>query len=316
MSVTLRSSIPEVPVKTFEAAASDNRISTVLGLLPTSLRSRLVPFGRVRRSVSLGNISMLEPPFAVSPTPKSRPVSSGTTLVSDGDLAERYMGDEGMHSDLSACSSTLEEPSGINWRYAHQGIGLTGIAADARREDESESFERKAYVDGVTYLLRGLPTDLDEYEADLIRSALPSRCAAQEVVLSRSGVATPMPGSGLPKSLVHRLVQMIVLNLFLLMHFLLPYIITIFKSAAKVERKYKISETIVGHGMDCFNAAGRHFGRVAEVVLSDGRPEQGASGTFSWAVEEITRGISDGVGEGLVVTRHRDYGERRTSSYS
>lgn len=195
---------------------------------------------------------------------------------------------------------------------------MTGIAADASREDESESFERKAYVDGVTYLLRGLPADLDEYEADLIRAALPPQLASREVMVSRSGAATPLAGPGFPKSLVHRLVQVTVLNLFLLAHFLLPYIITILKSAAKVERKYKISEMIVGHGMNCFNAAGKHCGRLAEVVLStnntgDGRPEPGVSGTFSWAVEEITRGISDGVGEGLIVTRLKDSGQRQAS---
>lgn len=193
---------------------------------------------------------------------------------------------------------------------------MVGIAADARREEESESFERKAYIDAVTYLLRGLPEDLDEYEADMILSALPTQLASNEVVLSRPSVASPLAGYGLQKSLLHRLVQMVVLNLFLLTHFLLPYIITILKSAAKVERKYKVSETIVGHGMNCFNAAGRHCGRVAEVVLaaSDGRPEQSVSGTFSWAVEEVTRGISDGVGEGLVVTRLKDSGERENSS--
>lgn len=137
-------------------------------------------------------------------------------------------------------------------------------------------------------------------------------------MLSRSGVATPLAGPGLPKSLVHRLVQMIVLNLFLLAHFLLPYIVTILKSMAKVEREYKISEMIVGHGMNCFNAAGKHCGRLVEVVLSannggDGRSDQSVSGTFSWAVEEVTRGISDGVGEGLIVTRPKDSGQRQTS---
>lgn len=187
---------------------------------------------------------------------------------------------------------------------------------DASREDESEAFERKAYVDGVTYLLRGLPADLDDYEADLIRTALPAQLASREVLLSRSGMATPVTSTGIPKSIVHRLVQILALNLFLLAHFVLPYIVAILKSAAKVERKYKISETIVGHSMNCFNAAGKHCERVAEVVLStgDGRPEQGVGGTFSWAVEEVTRGISDGVGEGLMVMRSKDSGQRQSTS--
>lgn len=126
--------------------------------------------------------------------------------------------------------------------------------------------------------------------------------------MSRSGVASPELGSEAPRSMVHRLVQSIVLNIFLLLHFLLPYIIVMLKSAASVERKYKISEAIVGRSRDCFTAAGRSCAHVAEVAFktNDGRVGQGVSTIFMWTVEEVTRGISDGIGEGLLVTRLKE----------
>lgn len=110
------------------------------------------------------------------------------------------------------------------------------------------------------------------------------------------------------KTIVHRLVQAIVLNIFLLATLVLPYVVIVVKSVARVERRYKVSEAIVGRSVSCFKAAGRHCARAAETVLTanDGKLGQGVSSSFAWAVEEVTRGISDGVGEGLAVTRWKE----------
>lgn len=222
--------------------------------------------------------------------------------------------------------------SGINWKFANQGTlppfsllednryqpelgtNLIGIAADTSADEGTEDFERKAYLDGLTYLLRSLPSDLDAYERNQIRTALPVRLTLKDRSAAKSGASTPYSTTGTQKSIVHRLVQAVVLNLFLLLHFTLPYVVTVLKSAASVERKYKVSEAIVCHGMSCFNAAGRHCAKAAEVVwtASESQVGQGVSSSFAWAVEEVTRGISDGVGEGLVATRARD-SERESS---
>ena len=101
---------------------------------------------------------------------------------------------------------------------------------------------------------------------------------------------------------------MLVVNLLLFIHFILPYAIMMLKSAATLERKYKVSETLVGHGMTFFNAVGRRGTHIVEVVLSaaDGRSKEGAPGVATWLLEEVTRGVSDGLGEGLFMVKYKE----------
>lgn len=192
------------------------------------------------------------------------------------------------------------------------------MAADAGAEGQTTDFERRAFVDGLTYLLRGLPSDLDVYETEQIKSALPSQVnISMEKERRRSEsldgarplskdrhTADQWPSHG-HRSLVHRAVQLLVANLFLAIHFALPYLIFMIKSAASIERRYKVSETVVGHSLNLAGVAGRQCSQLAGAVLSmnDGKVGQGLSRAVAWTVEEVTRGISDGVGEGLVVTR-------------
>ena len=185
---------------------------------------------------------------------------------------------------------------------------MISIASDAHSYEDNDVLERKAYLDGLNYMLRSLPSNLSVYEIDQIQEALPHRLTIREVNHVRSGTTTPAAGQDMPKSIVHRLVHAFVLNVFLVVHFLLPYIMVILKSAASVERKYKVSEAVVGHSMNCFNAAGRQCARVVEVALkaNEGKVGREVSSTFAWTIEEVTRGVSDGLGEGFHTTRLRN----------
>jgi hypothetical protein len=181
---------------------------------------------------------------------------------------------------------------------------LIGIAADETAEG-NETFQRKAYLDGLDYLLRSLPPDLDVSEAEQIKAALKTKLARRDGPRSRSGASTPDLETARPNSLVHRLVQLYVLYAILVIRFIMPYVIIIFKAVTSVERKYKLSEAMLGHGLSCFNALGRYCARVAQLFLTanGGNVGRRVSSSFEWTMEEVTRGISDGVGQGLVDTR-------------
>lgn len=204
------------------------------------------------------------------------------------------------------------------------GTSLVGIAAEANDTDDAV-LGRKAYVDGLTYLLKSLPTDLNVHEAEQIRSALPGQVSQrweEESRLERqqhqqqlgvddyygSGPGSPGGYRRQHKSTVHRVVQALVLNAILLVHLVLPYLALLLRAAVSVERRYHMSETLIGHGVSAVNVAGRQCARAAEVVLATASPGSDVSSTFAWAVEEITRGVSDGLGEGLLMTRLRDGG--------
>jgi hypothetical protein len=190
------------------------------------------------------------------------------------------------------------------------------MAAETGAEGQSGDLERQAFVDGLTYLLRSLPPDLDMYETEKIRSALPpqlyDKCNNPMDMGSGQGEAVPGGGGAYSqqhnrhdRSLIRRIVQLVVVYTFLFAHFILPYLVLLLRSAASIERRYKVSEMVMANGMSLASAAGRRCSQLAGVVLNldEGRVGQGLSRAVAWTVEEVTRGISDGVGEGLVVTR-------------
>ena len=128
---------------------TESRISTVIGLLPTSLQSRMGPFRQFRRSVSLGNLRTTGELDGAPAASKKRPASmGGTTMLADGDVAMEKRGNgcsQPETSELGAVVSRkpssrdaeIPPTSGINWRFAHQGTfeDLQGWRLNDRAHD-------------------------------------------------------------------------------------------------------------------------------------------------------------------------------------
>jgi hypothetical protein len=189
------------------------------------------------------------------------------------------------------------------------GVNLIGVAADSGVEGPNALFERKAYVDGLTYLLRALPPDLDDYESEQIRVALPADLALCDQRLDQSRpLAWREDDAEVPRSFIHRLVQMTVAHVFLIVHFILPYVLLLLRFGMRVERRYRVSETIVEQSIGMLHVIGRHCTHAAETVFrgSDGKAGQRLSSAVIWLAEEVTRGVSDGVGEGLMMTKTKE----------
>lgn len=158
----------------------------------------------------------------------------------------------------------------------------------------SPSFERKAYIDGVSYLLKALPQDLDESELAVIRRSLP------KPIDEANGQARLANGPENP-NLLHRSIQRVVVKIFILLHLVMPYIIFFFQQAAQLERKYKVSKQVVGQAMDLANAFGRGSVTLSGAIynMGDGKVGHALAGACSWALEGVAGGLSDGVGEGI-----------------
>lgn len=176
-------------------------------------------------------------------------------------------------------------------------------------DDHDVAFERKAYVDGITYLLKGLPHDLDGTEVRQMRSALPAELAVSEASAPRSTNVAAQPVQFGQRSLLHRSVQTVVLNLVLLLHFLLPYCMLLVKQGARLERKYKVTEQVVSCGRGLVNAIGRHSVSFTESMseFNDGRVGQSLLEALAWTVNGVSQGISDGVGQGLLMVGSKGF---------
>lgn len=192
---------------------------------------------------------------------------------------------------------------------------MSGSHETARQPTTSFSaaFERKTFLDGVEYVLKAVPEDLTEQERARLLASMPSSLLAgtdahdQRNSLSSCGYSrsSPSPEQGKqPKSLLHRLVQTIVLHMFVLAHFALPYIVLLVRLAARVEREYNVSANVMSAGVGFANTLGSQGLRVTGIICSmgDGRVGEVLADGVTWVLEGFTAGLTDGVAEGLAVT--------------
>jgi hypothetical protein len=94
---------------------------------------------------------------------------------------------------------------------------------------------------------------------------------------------------------------MTVANLIFVLSFMLPYLMYLIRHIARMERKYKVFETVVGHGLSFVNSIGKQSLSLTETMcqMNDGKVGQVLLEAFIWTVDGVARGISEGLGEGL-----------------
>ncbi|KAM0277101.1 hypothetical protein ACHAQH_006045, partial [Verticillium albo-atrum] len=233
--------------------------STVLSLLPTSLQSRLPPLRSVRKSVSMqtcqssmtNRTSAHEP---TTPTPKPRGSPQKRSLIADSPSQVSYAST--LVDEDSMDSAPPSPSSGVHWRYAQQGLSLLSVAQDeARQPLASSDFERKAFLDGAEYIIKALPTDLSTQELDRLRTSAP-----RGLVFAPCGCASSTSSSRChsphgrsasarrQRSLLHRWVRAAVVQMFVLVHLALPYVVLLVRLAARAEREYNISQNVASAG--------------------------------------------------------------------
>ena len=168
---------------------------------------------------------------------------------------------------------------------------------------EDTNFERKVFIDGVAYLLQGLPNDLDANEVDQVRRALPPSLQVADASTARLHLKSGSDGSKSGRSFLHRTVHLLVSNLILILGVLLPYLVLLFRLLARTERRYKVSEKIVGYGLDMANSVGQQSLSMGEVMCkaNNGQLGRAVIGGLVWFVEGVSKGVSDGVGDGLMM---------------
>ncbi|KAG7420329.1 hypothetical protein Forpe1208_v003584 [Fusarium oxysporum f. sp. rapae] len=225
---------------------------------------------------------------AVCPRPMSRVLSSESV---DDDKAIR--GSSGAKSHIRH----------VDHKFT-LGTSLVNISVDGGRPavaEEDVTFERKAFIDGVTYLLKALPRDLDVCELRRIQSALPEDVAHLDQAAVQQGDGLIQSASGRPRSILHRSVQITVVSLIFVLSFMLPYLMYLIRHIARMERKYKVFETVVGHGLSFVNSIGKQSLSLTETMcqMNDGKIGQALLEAFIWTVDGVARGISEGLGEGL-----------------
>lgn len=308
------------------------RSSMIYQVLPAMVSSHLPTIPSIRRSISeirdrrlhSKSSSMSELPLPGTPPPgyTSRP-SSGTVSPNRRSLVEPDLDfaddvSERPSSSMSAnpppFAATYESKTGINWKYAGQGVNLMTLA---HRESSLPHYgldetppvlTRQLYLHGVTYLLRGLPSDLTPEELLSLQAATPQSLADSHA--DSAGYAlVPRSTQGQVQhnvapqdaSVLHRITATLVLQTFILIQFLLPYIKIFLAHAYQFEREHQITRRFVNGSITTVDDIGRRSLRLSQTIcqMNDGKVGQAINEMTIWWVRGVTGGVQQGFEEGL-----------------
>ncbi|KAK6591655.1 hypothetical protein H4I96_12211 [Botrytis cinerea] len=307
--------------------------SMLYSMLPNIVQSRLPRIPSIRKSVDIyGFVSgrKSESTLSGANTPGSISSSSTTTLInerssisSDGET-DSYFLDESHSSDeefpqllkngqLQAIEF-FETNSGIAWKFANQGYNLLALALEEssaisqNTRFSNTSLARQLYVHGLTYLLRALPSDLSTEEKISLQSAMPAEMVESLQEESHTGENSQDSNTGEPPSVLQKSIAAIIIQLFILFQFILPYLKHLLTSAYQYDRTHKISEKVLSRGIVTVDTIGKSGLAVTGAVygMSDGKVGQAITDAVAWAVEGVTGGLHEGVSEGLIMLGARN----------
>jgi hypothetical protein len=199
----------------------------------------------------------------------------------------------------------------------YTGIGLVSNARVVSRQLGSDSaFERKLYLDGLGYLLRGLPVDItfSSLEVENIRASLPKSVLAQTE--DASGANEPcscrrssnrrivrQSNNTLLRRAVQAITGLVIVFWLLLWPLISAAMRTTVRLAMHLERRYKVAEQIEARVARTLTTTIEHGLNFATGISRQGFKLSNAMGPslgemVVWILEEFTEGISRGLEQG------------------
>lgn len=267
-------------------------------------------------------VTSLESEGSVTPPPSCASTEHERFFSEDQPTISRWMADTTPARPLSSGSTTptyvgeaqdfaQETGSGIQWKYAKPGFASLALA---QSEDTTESgsnplFARRQYLSGLACLLHGLPTDLSEDEMTNLHESLPSALKPARTIetqLARRSAAAREPGymqRSHQQSSFQHFVAVCTMYLFLAASFVLPYVQYMLREAYQFDRRHKISDRVLSHGIDTAVAVRRNTFTIAAQVCSinDGKVGEQLKDASLYLVQGLSGGVYDGIGEGMQV---------------
>lgn len=114
-------------------------------------------------------------------------------------------------------------------------------------------------------------------------------------------------GKQAERSFLHRLIAHTMLQFFLFLNFLLPYVKLFLGSLYQYERRHRVSERVFSAGVNGVDVMGKRGLDMSNAIcgLNDGKVGDSINGLFVWWIRGVTGGIHEGVGEGLNIMNRR-----------
>lgn len=104
-------------------------------------------------------------------------------------------------------------------------------------------------------------------------------------------------------SLLHKALASAIVQLFIFIQFVLPYLKYLLSTAYAYDREHKISEKVLASSIETVDSLGKTGLSLTGTIygMGDGKVGQLITKTAAWFVEGVTGGIHEGVGEGMII---------------
>lgn len=168
---------------------------------------------------------------------------------------------------------------------------------------------RQLYVHGITYLLRGLPSNLTPEETLSLQAAVPQSIAnfqnesCSHALIPFAEETNASQGPPREASILHRVTAIIVFETFVLIQFLLPYIKLFLGHAYRFEREHKVTQRLVNNGLMTADAVRRGGLQLSHTIcqMNDGKVGQALNEMTLWCVRGLTGGLQQGITDGVTM---------------
>lgn len=313
------------------------RSSLLDNILPNILKKRLAPISSIRTLASTyirpgqhrrtnsdssdTSTASPPPPYTEEPlssddeedmddtdftsAPSSRPSTSGSASP----LVRRP-------NDILPPDSLQGAENLIRFKFANHGLLLVAQSAQESRSSVrvNDEYQRRLYLDGITYLLRGLPDELNDEERTKLHAALPTTLKdtprdADGIAAATSAERARTSGARIPY--LRLIVQTIVFWIFLAFATALPYLKYTARSAYAFERRHKVGEQFLAQTLALAQlTSSQVLAFICTIwTMNDGIVGRTLTEIGAWCAQNVGEGVRDGLTEAAAALR-RTHGER------
>ncbi|KAJ5970290.1 uncharacterized protein N7479_000208 [Penicillium vulpinum] len=240
--------------------------------------------------------------FSTSVTPElQRPSTASDDSVS---FDSGSWGSGSPQEDMGS-PTKYETETGLRWNRVVPAFNLLRNAGyEAQQPQADDRLARSLYVNALVYLLDALPSDLTDEETSMLQRHIPEPIKVGLTTYPRPGYmdGTNHKISPQPRSYLHKILASIIVQLFILLRFLLPYAKVLLRQLYEYERTHRITERIVTTTLEAADGLGKGSVNIGAAVVkfNEGRVGAAISSFAAWWMEGVAGGIYEGVGEGMM----------------
>jgi hypothetical protein len=260
------------------SSTPDGSLSLLYTALPQALQSRVPKLRSLRSVASVYTSRRSQPHASVSPassTASSRsesppPSYHARLSISSDEDDDDNNSEAGSPSSFNTAPSSRPSTSGsatpapylptffalqdqdhpsnnfttsIGNKSGHYGLALLNLALRSEQTSTTpnDPVDRRFYIDGVSYILHGLPKDLSQEETLVLRTATPQTLLPPPAPSPEPQTQPAEPSSPATPTLLHRTTSLLTFYLLSTLTLLLPHLLSLLRFLLALDAHHNIS---------------------------------------------------------------------------